>query len=369
MKIAVLTWYSDTMNYGSILQAYAMQSYFRILGYEPEFIRYKSVSRDAEYPPQIVLLVEKVRNRIKRLNSTKDDALIVNTKRVCSQFVEENIHSTSKAVGREELEKLADKYDVFVCGSDQIWSLNKKCNPAYFLDWVDDHKIKIAYAPSIPLNKVDKKKSAFLRKVIHGFDAISVREKECAQKLSEILDQKVENVLDPTLLIDESIWEKMSETISHKPYILCYFLGNRRYYDAYVKEIKAKTGYGVLLIPTETNSSIPCDEVLSGIGPKEFVSYIKSAELVLTDSYHASIFSLIFKRRFFIFERFPSDSLVSQNNRIYDLVDKFNLKSVLVTENEKPDLVNEINLQNIEQDLSRLRKLSEVFLVNALKGN
>lgn len=367
-KIGILTWYADTMNYGSVLQAYAMQCFLKDNGYEPSFINYKSTTNDIVYPPKIYLIGEKVYNKLRRIVFMKARYDLSATKKYCTNFVSENINSTRKYIGSKELHHLCNQFDGFICGSDQIWSLNKKHNPVYFLDWVDDDKIKVAYAPSIPLNYASSKRRKFLQKVIHGYNGISVREEKSATQLSEILGTNVTSVLDPTLLVEKQTWTRLVNPVEENPYIICYFLGEQPYYREVVEKYKNEFGCKVYVIPTEEGKNDKYGEMLEKIGPIEFLSFISSAELVITDSYHASIFSVIFEKKLIILERFKEKSRKSQNSRIYDLTTKLGIENSIVRKKDASRSISSIEYSELSCKLEILRKQSVNFILNALNS-
>ena len=352
MKLAILTWVSGTSNYGSVLQAYALQEYLAMQGFDVTVLNYKPTMNDVIYPPKYNLYYKKAINKIDRL-ARKDVMMKYILKRaqlVCDEFVLHNIELSKPIHGIDGLKKVADKFDVFICGSDQIWSMNKKVNPAYYLEWVPKKKIKIAYAPSLPVHNLNKLKIDFLKQALVNFDGISVREEETATTLNSIVDRQVQSVLDPTLLVDKKLWEDLlidGSADNGEPYILCYFLGRRDFYTHGIEKIQKATGLSVKLIPTSLDS--------------------KAFEYVITDSYHATIFSVIFHKEFFLFKRFDDEKKDTQNIRIYDLAAKLQIRSRII-DSDTSQLwpIEKIDYVKVDECIARLQDKSRAFLAKVL---
>ncbi|MBQ7148649.1 MAG: Coenzyme F420 hydrogenase/dehydrogenase, beta subunit C-terminal domain [Pseudobutyrivibrio sp.] len=368
MKVAILTWVSGTSNYGSVLQAYALQEYVKSFGFDVTVLNYKPVMEDAIYPPKYKLYWKKTENKINRIvhrNVTMKN-ILKRTQLVCDEFVSHNIILSSPLQGIRGLEKVANDFDVFICGSDQIWSMNKKVNPAYYLEWVPNTKIKISYAPSLPVHNLNKLKIDFLKQKLAEFDGVSVREEETAKVLNTLVDSEVTSVLDPTLLVDKKLWNDMvaehsSEDVS--PYIICYFLGKRDFYIKGVEELKRSTGLSVKMIPTSLESASFGYDFVENVGPTDFVNLIKNAKYVLTDSYHATIFSVIFHKEFYLFKRFDDSKNDTQNIRIYDLVNKLQLGNRIIDSDMSSIFeVSQIDYAMTDQLLVKLQEKSRGYL-------
>ncbi len=368
MKVAILTWVSGTSNYGSVLQAYALQEYVKTLGFDVTVLNYKPIMDDAIYPPKYKLYWKKTENKINRIihkNVTMKN-ILQRTQLVCDEFVSHNISLSSPLTGIKGLEKICNNFDIFICGSDQIWSMNKKVNPAYYLEWVPNTKVKISYAPSLPVHNLNKIKIDFLKQKLAEFDGISVREEETAKVLNSLVDKEVHSVLDPTLLVDKKLWNDLVPDTSPEdvsPYILCYFLGKRDFYIKGVEELRKATGVSVKMIPTSLESASFGYDFEENVGPTDFVSLIKNAKYVLTDSYHATIFSVIFHKDFYLFKRFDDAKNDTQNIRIYDLVNKLQLGNRIIDADMSSIFdVSRMDYAKTDQLLEQLQEKSRGYL-------
>lgn len=372
MKVAILTWASNTNNYGSILQAYALQNFLREYNYDNVILDYHPKISDYQWPPSIEMYRRRIFRRIKNLlkNSSVNDA---GWKRqlnnCCEEFINRELTTSNKYIGVEQLKTTISEYDTFMCGSDQIWSMKKAINPTYYLTWLPKEKKKIAYAPSMPSALDDnRKRNAFIKNTT-GFEAISVREEKSAKETSGILNKKIVSALDPTLLIGEEFWNKNTLVKDcDSKYILCYFLGQNKNYKKCVEQIKNETDYDVKVVPFNNESLCIDGEIQFGVDPGKFLELIRNAEIVLTDSYHGSIFSVIFEKKFILFKRFVDGAKDDENGRIYDLASKLRIEEQLCDANDfELESIMKPNYVEVKNTLNKLRDESKKYLLDALK--
>ena len=276
----------------------------------------------------------------------------------------------------EALKKSPPHYDAYVCGSDQIWNPfmckepgEARNDPAYFLDFVPEAK-RISYAPSIAVPAIPEKLRAEMTKFINGIPYLSSREKQGAELIKELTARNAEVVLDPTLLLDYDQWNSITaEPEIDRPYILCYFLGEGEEYRDSAKRMSSQTGYPLVVISRD-NSGMkgPNTTNCSDAGPAEFLGLVKNASLVYTDSFHGTIFSINFKRPFFVYERPGSSSSESMATRIYSILDLVGLTSRLMkSETPIPEDPMRMDFSNAEILLKVERSKSLRYLENALK--
>ncbi|MGM9877707.1 MAG: polysaccharide pyruvyl transferase family protein [Bacilli bacterium] len=361
-KVGVITWFSYD-NYGSILQAYALQKTLKNHNYQSDLINY--------YPRNIrVNFFKRISNfsLIDRLIFKKENN-IQNIKNIFEEFRKDEFTFSSYCRTLTDLYKLNDEYDSFICGSDQIWAPTL-FDERYFLDFVYDDNKKISYAPSFGLpnieNEMVKKK---ISKLISNIKYLSVREMNGQKIINDICNKKAKLVLDPTLLLNKEEWESFCVDIKEKDYILCYFLTRNKSKIKLAKKMAKKFNKEVLLIPIDNKDYLEKNvKVLKKIGPKEFVSYIKNASLVITDSYHGSIFSLNLNIPFIVIKRFK-DNALSQNSRIYSILKLMNLESRLYNDNIEYFYKNalDVSFNDSNKILLRERENSLTFLLDSLK--
>ncbi len=400
MKTATVTWITH-QNYGTDLQAYALQQYLLKKGFENTIISDKYII--CPY-----LLSQQESGKGKTENVQRDDDVTSNTmsqriKRYIlspkSFFREYRIHmdyrktlkkndicvfyrecmkqiedfkkrrlNISESYSQENMYRHNDEYDVFICGSDQIWSVFDINFKGYFyLDFVT--KKKIAYSPSIGTTNIADEKKKIIKEYLRDYSAVSVRENVSAVQLSELCDRNVHWVCDPTLLHTIEFWEEFSanETLEKDKYLLCYFLGENAWYFSYVKKMAKKLKLKPILIPIRESFAFNRWACRYGISPEKFVALIRDASYVVTDSYHAMIFSMIFEKKYLYLKRFKDDDVFSQNIRVNSLLEKVGLTHLCIPEKqfEKSD-IKDIDYDVIRAILCEFRKQSQDFLNESL---
>ena len=391
MKTLTVTW-TTYNNYGTVLQAYALQQEILYLGHENVILndkeiivqqikRNKAIGTQNKHNPTIPDRRAPRVSRLREMLTHPRKAARVVLARLNREKFEKPYYLSQDAVRQfknrlliscnfypDNLEALNEQFDVFVAGSDQVWSLHEGTfNPFYFLDFAT--KRKIAYAPCLGKNRIEAGKEKTLRDLLSDFYAISSREKSSAEQLSALTGRDVAWVVDPTILRGKSGWlediERMDNPIKHK-YLLCYFLENNPWYFEQVKLAAKKLGIRPVLIPNRWDFLSSEYVITKGIGPLEFVSLFSNAEFVLTDSYHGSIFSILFGRKFQYLERFSNQDPNSQNIRIQSLFGALDLEDLIVPQNGIVSTDPTIEWDKVSEKLEKLRKSSEEYLANSL---
>lgn len=395
MKVAIVTWtlYS---NYGTYLQSYALQKYIERLGYENCIISDRSVLQNSgkTFPSDIQNHIERKVSGVNESLGTRLKNLLRNPgriKRILLARLDYKKYQKPYIESRAEFdrfrnselkilewdsfaakESLNEQFDVFVCGSDQIWSVfEDKFNPYYFLDFVK--KPKIAYGPSLGTDRIPDAIREKIKMLLEDFSAISVREELSAEQLTDLTGKKVKSVVDPTLLLEQDFWERFSANgqwqCKKQKYLLCYFLENKSWYFTFAERLAKRLRLKIVLIPSRyefISSSYITKEVVS---PRNFVSWIQHASYVLTDSYHGCIFSIIFKKNFYCLQRFAGNDPFSQNIRIQSLFSRLNMNDRILTEekNSLRTLPDEINYTAVNLILEPYRRESGQYLKHALE--
>lgn len=367
-KIAIMTWYTYK-NYGTALQAAALYKKINELGLYPDIIQY--TPRTGVSEPSMSALAKRAANKAKSIvNGTY---MPPEKAELFDSFFKERITETRECKTYPELYMLNDEYNAFVCGSDQIWSpLNYDGN--YYLEFVKNSAKAVAYAPSLGVSKIkdDDIKESIIRNVSR-FEHLSVRENLGAKLIKEIAGIDAEVVLDPTLLMTGSEWDKYANVdkcpeIKEKEYMICYFLGDADKYMSYVRALSAKAKIPFYVIPVtkkqKNKNAVPFE-----VGPCEFVSLIKNAKYVCTDSFHGMAFAVNYNIPFSVFKRFNDKDPGSQNSRIFSLIEMLDLGSRLVDPGDKIDLkkISGFDFTEANKILEEKRALSRKYLKNSLE--
>lgn len=324
MKIAIFT-LNGYENHGNRLQNYALEKVLSQYGEVSTLFQHSgnyalnSKNFFSVYNKYKSLPISEIHSIIKREVVIKDNAdakirRFLNFK----IFSENNINEIHNLINNDmEIKNFHNDFDVFVVGSDQVWNPSwQKGNFNCLLPFNTGAK-KISIAASLGVDDL-KEKKVWYKKFLQSFDYITVREKK-AILILEGLGLKSELCLDPTLLLTLEEWESNIMSLEEKgKYILMYFLGGiSDYFLEYINKINKKFNYKIININDISNVTFYT------MDPFQFITYIKNAELVLTDSYHGVIFSNIFNTPFVIFER--NSNLPSMNSRMETLDILFNI--------------------------------------------
>lgn len=338
-KIGIVTWITYH-NFGTYLQAYALQRTLRLLGYESYIISdYRFIQKNKSILWNIIAQVYHLLggNRVMANGAKK-------VRQYYSDFARNYLVIDNKWRNFEELEA---RYDIFICGSDQIWSPLVPFNSFYFLGFTN--KKKIAYAPSIGQCRLPECRIKMIKPLLENFLALSIREHSGKSLLSSHINKNIDVVLDPTLLLPSEIWNDLIDKTESREqsYILCYLLS---YNESYIKLIKGFANINRLpirIVITDKRFLKDADIPLF-IGPIEFLNELKNAEYMFTDSFHGSIFAIHFRKRFWALKRFNVNEVNNQNSRLIDLFSLLGVSDYFVDEY---DFVDKLNLPNINYDI------------------
>lgn len=363
-RIAIMTWYSYR-NYGTALQSSALFYIVKNRGYNVDFVSY--LPKDGAVSNPKLDLIKRMLKKLKR----RYPSLELGT--LFDNYFEERGTFTTVCASYPELYDLNRKYQAFVCGSDQIWS--PLCyDSKYFLDFVENTDKMVAYAPSIGSTKID---DPIIRERmaqhISRFKHLSVREQQGANLIKELTGQDAKVVLDPTLLMNAKEWDEFANAdrvvkIDGK-YILCYFLGDAEKYMRYVRNLSKKSNIPFYVIPVTTQQKNGGNAVPFEVGPSEFVSLIRNAEYVVTDSFHGMAFSVNYNKPFAVFKRFKDNDPKNQNSRIFNLLQVLGLENRLVDYNNTKNIQDmlECDFTEVNRKLKEQRVSSIEYLKNALE--
>ena len=276
MKVGTIT-YHRAVNYGAVLQTYALQKVLDKLGVDNEVIDYRADYIEWIYKPFCMRDRKNLRDFFKILRG----APIKNKKRnQFFRFIKENIR-VSCSYTKETLADSNEKYDCFMTGSDQVFNLEcSNYDENYFLDFVKEDKKKNSYAASFGFDTAPEEDKKKYKRLLSGFKNISVREKQGIKITEEIADKKAVEVLDPTLLISGNEWrEIVKETPKYdKKYILIYALKPSNMLMEFANALKRLTGYEMVFIKdslTKEGHNVLSKDVkyVKNVDPFEFVNY------------------------------------------------------------------------------------------------
>lgn len=375
MKIAVITLTSYD-NYGNRLQNFAVQQILKSLGADVETIEVKyidSVKLTIRMKKVLLycvsaLVSNKFIEKYVPINFKKKLIFVKNKK--LNNYREKQIYNWSnkhiknslyKIINNKVCGKLNNEFDFFVTGSDQVWNPYYFTNmEPYFLNFVDLEK-RISYAASFGVNDIPKERVSEYKKLLKSMKYISVREEAGKSIVENLTDKEATVVVDPTMLLGKDEWIEVTSKPSCMPdkkYILTYFLGEKNEeYNKFIESLVGEKSLEVIDILDITNKDIYC------VDPGEFVYLINHADVMITDSFHGAVFSILMETPFVIFER--QDECVSMNSRIETLVTTFKMESRLSSHIKSVEDVYNIDFNHIDEILKYEREKAIRYLKNA----
>ena len=364
-------------NFGGQLQAYALQNYVSRLGFECEMISYNSKSRYKKIkylPPKIVFsrFFHKFQMKYHTIFNPQLRKSFEKKAHLFMCFMKGIPHTSE--IHNDDIEKISSLYDYWITGSDQVW------NPEMFigspLNLLKNVKgKKISYAASSNDAKYTTEQANEIKSSLESFSAISVREKGLEKAISLITKQSVSTVLDPTLLIGQNEWNKIAITPKEeKKYAFVYLIHVSDDVRRNIYEFCHRNGLTMIIVPHTQGWYKSADEKYydkqaAAIGPAEWVGYIKNAEIVLTDSFHGTIFSIIYHKQFLSFENITGDPHKDDGLRKYSILNQLGISNRCVSYSF--DLNNDLTFspivyEQVDEKLNTLREKSCIFLKNAL---
>lgn len=366
-KVGIITLHR-VVNYGSVLQAYALQKKINDLGYDVEIIDY--------YPRRLTMvgMLTRIKNKSDKF---KKSFILRNVARLIIlpsyilrfntffSFLKKHI-ILSKKIYKNEIEINNEKfeYDIYCTGSDQVWNCgwNEKFDAPYYLSFAPDNKKKIAYAASFGKSKLDDEEKEATKKYLLRYDNISLRELSGVKIVEELGIKNSVNVLDPTLLLNGDEWRKISSNkFKDEKYILVYNLNRNKKIDDYAKNLSKETRLKVKFISYQLHEFYKNGKMYCNPKINDFLSLIDNAKYVITDSFHATAFSINFNTQFIIV--YPG----KYSTRLQSILEILNLENRVAKDaNDISIIKNEIKYDEVNLVMNNLRKESEEWLRNSI---
>lgn len=366
-KIGIITFHK-AHNYGAVLQAYALQKVLS-QNHNVSIINYRNEQIEDSYK---VVRIKK-ENIISLAKSLISSFIYYskNKKRHINfdEFIKEYMNLTDEYKSEQELKDNPPDLDIYITGSDQVWNYNisgKKID-AYTLNFGNKNIKKISYAASIGTLTFDEINKEKYVENINKIHKISVREEKAQEYLKDVFDNNVEVTLDPTLLVKKEDWEKQFdlENTEKQKYIFVYTLTKDAKYYEIINWLSKKTGLKVIHLGKRNEKIKNILRNAYSDGPVEFLKLIKNAEYVITSSFHATVFSLIFNKKFW------SIPPKKTGSRITNLLEKLRISNRIVYtleefKNKKYD--EKIDYIEVDKKLEKERKKSIDWLNDAINS-
>jgi hypothetical protein len=368
MKIALITIH-NVSNYGTVLQAFATKKILSQYG-EVETINYFNPHL---FPDTLELIRFKlskfgVRLAIRDLLLFKDRYQVV---RKFKNFMKSNLNLSRLVTQRDIQSGVINNFDVYVCGSDQIWNpkivSDGKLDPIYFLSFANKKAKKIAYASSMGAYRLRDSDKEQVKDLLKDFTTISVRESNTQAVLSQLLEREVHQVLDPVLLLSKEEWlEALKINTNYRSqqedYILVYMVIRDPLLKKVADFFANQLGIKVVTIEQEFKPLINnADFHIRNAGPIEFIELFANARFVITSSFHGTSFSINFKKPF------VSVCSTGTANRLKSLLSLFGLEDRFINDERDIDKIStDLDHEFSENQLKRERAKSIKILSSSI---
>lgn len=363
-QVGIIT-YQRAVNYGAILQTYALQNVIKELGYDVKTIDYRNQILEDRHKKMKFSSIKGIKDLIKYFLLSKD----VNKKHdKFRRFGDMYLNLSDPVYSQEDLARLEKEYDLFITGSDQVW--NYKINGLdsnYFLDFVENKSKKRTYAASFGISEIPEELKQNYKDLLMDFNNILIREKQGAEIISDLLSKESQVVLDPTMLLTKDKWLTFidSDINYNDKYILVYAFGNPKKIKELALEISIKTGFRILWISTTPKFSKKIKFIKSA-GPEEFLTLFNNAEYIITNSFHGTAFSINFNKQFST-ELLPETTGV--NSRLEDILELFGLQERKILSTDSSIIESKIDYKKVNLKLEEEREKSISLLRDAIENN
>ena len=375
MKIGILTFH-NAHNYGASLQAYALKTCVEQMGHEVAVINYRNPKIEGQYPKQLRPKITK-----KVLNPKNWKQFLYDTIRgiygqkawsgqweAFDRFITQKLlENETRLIHPEDFAGLGK--DAYLLGSDQIWSsfLTGTLDPVYFGKFKKNERI-ISYAASLANGKIAENEENAFQELLKNVDGISVREEKLADQLRKITGREVATGVDPTLLLEERDYLDLMTTEKRLPdgklpteekYVFAYFVVEEKAVEECAKKVAKKMGLQLIELHYYHMPEISEKNQFADFGPGDFLAYIKNAEIVITNSFHGTVFSILFGKPFY--------SVYKKNGRVDNLLDFLEIPERHVSGAEEIEKLDEIDYEKVHKKLAEYRESSLRFLRENLK--
>lgn len=385
-KNGIISRYYGNSNYGGVLQAYALQKTIERLNTECVQISYNIQISSQSFWYRLFCLVlnpkwilPAIRRRLVKEAPiptpipTEKIQNGINKREVAFRAFQERIPHTEQVYYEGAMEHCGEGFDTLVTGSDQVWNF-AFFRPACFLNFAAQGQKKISYAASVSMDSFTRIQAMVVKHYLKDFSAVSVRESQTVDLLRPLSPVEPVCTLDPTLLLSAEDWDKIcAGRVVEEPYLFCYFLGIDQQKCDLATEFARQNGWKIVTIPylhgyDDKEPTDFGDYRMIDISPEQFLSLIKHASYVMTDSFHACVFSSIYKRQYAVFNRNKSGEM---NNRIYSLTQMMEQQERFCDTDEKMTTaylssLGEIDYTHTPEEFEKRKAISLAYLEESI---
>lgn len=351
--------YGNFTNYGSALQSWALYQVLHSLGYAPVLV---------DYCPDVLADKDPL-NPFKNMWDKDEES-----KRMCDltmpairenfykfdKFYTERFYRTSKKYTSANFNEVVndEKLDGFICGSDTIFCIDEfeGFDDGYYANYDCMKKHSVSYAASFGDSHFKQEDYQTLNERLKNFKAIGLRENQMVPYVTSHVDVPVQRVIDPTLLLTSDDYDKIADKqLENEKYLVLYARRYNPQMEAYAEKLAAENGWKIIEISLRATNARKGHRMFYEAGVEEFLSLVRHAEYVVTNSFHGMIFTVQYRRPLCVFSREQCDT------KITELIELFGLRDhMLVTGEEKFN--HEIDYDAVHARISKAKEESIEFL-------
>ena len=353
-KIGILTFH-QALSYGAKLQAYALQNFLTEQGIDNEMVDYTC---DYMYKrlirPIRVGTKRRLRSFVRSLITMKQTGI---DRRKSIEFRQKYM-KLSRPYTEENIADATNYFDAFITGSDQVWSpVCVGFDPVYFLNFAKPEQ-KYSYAASIGEKVLPEDKKADYEKLLADFQRYSVRESSAAEIIKDLNGRDAQVHVDPTLLLSAKQWDKIvsrpEQVPETEPFIFLFNVKRASRLFEYAKYLSEKTGLKVYYLQKQRIHRLDFVTYLDPVMANEFVWLIKNAKYVVTNSFHGTVFSVIYKKEFAV----EFDHYKGRNIRAEELLQDLHIYGREITKTENPDPSSPVDWDYVDERIAQHRQNS-----------
>lgn len=352
MNLGIITFHR-ALNYGAILQAYALQQFLLKLDIKNNIIDYRCPYIEHFYKPIKANIIRQPKSFIKEWLYCVPNTL---KRKKFDKFTKKYLFMTEKISHYTDLIGLNNIFDCFVTGSDQVWNSRwSGFDGAYFLDFAHSNK-KNSYAASFGASSIDEKLIEKYKKYLLAFNFLSVREADGVDIIKGLIDKEAVVSIDPTCLLSIEDWKKVAKPPKEKGYVLLYLLEQSLYLENFAKELAEKNNIKVITITDGLKKKKGLKQY-GFLGPDEFLGLFCNAEYIVTNSFHGLMFSVIFKKQFYLaYQQYAG----APNSRLKNFIKEYHLERRVLSINQ-PIFKEDIDYDKIDLMIQEAKEKSKNY--------
>ena len=298
MRIGIITFHR-AINYGAVLQTYALQKFLNVSNYDAEVIDYRCEHMENFYKT-FTIKDKSVKQIIRGMLNFKNT---YKKKREFYRFLDQNVRISTEVYDKFNIDKANLRYDKFITGSDQVF--NFACtdfDKTYFLQFVKNCDNKLSYAASFGMKEIPDSYVNDYKSMLSTFSELSIRENAGQQIVKKLTGKDSELSVDPVFLLTAEEWEKLAKKPKLKNYILIYKLNTSNLIFDFARKLSKLTGRKIVALNFDVVDQMKTPDIkgVYSASVEEFLGYIKYADYVVTNSFHGTAFSVIFHKDFYV---------------------------------------------------------------------